>query len=108
MSGGSYRTNTDSQYRATLQSIMDTRDEARDGATSGQQLQIEATLAVALSNLAVAEAIHQFRESIEGDWQALIEALAKERPIVVNTTGEVTLDPEATAEAINRILRSKP
>lgn len=52
-------------------------------------------VAIALSNLAVAEAIHRVAASLGSV------------PVVVNSTGSVTLDPEAVAEAVNQILNRK-
>lgn len=52
---------TRGQYLAAAQSIKDTIDETRG---YGPELAIQATLTVALSNLAVAEAVHRVADTL--------------------------------------------
>lgn len=85
-----YRTH--GQYRAAAESVMDLLQELRNG----QRLDpLVGAAAIALSNLAIAEAIHR------------VAATLGSVPVVVNSTGSVTLDPEAVAEAVNQILNRK-
>ncbi len=94
------------QYRAAAQSVKDVIDNlapTRRPAGSPSRVeesQVDALLAVALSNLAVAEAIHRVALAVEA---------RDERPVVVNSTGSVTLDPDAVAEALTKIInREQP
>lgn len=87
------------QYRAAIDAIADLTQEIERSAaptsTEGRLLNALGHAAVAESNLAVAEAIHRVAASLGSV------------PVVVNSTGSVTLDPEAVAEAVNQILNRK-
>lgn len=52
------------------------------------ELDLSAQVCIALSNLAIAEAVHMLAGAI------------RERPVVVNSTGTIDLDPEKVAAAI--------
>lgn len=81
------------QYRAAAQSVFDLLKEVRDG-NRLDPLIGDAT--VALSNLAVAEAIHRVAACLE-----------KGTPVMIESRGTVELDPTSVAEAITKILNRK-
>jgi len=83
---------TQGQYRAAGQSIKDVVDNVRANSNLERE-QVYATLAVALSNLAVTEAIHRVAACLE-----------KGTPVMIESRGTVELDPTAVAESIQKIL----
>jgi len=79
---------TRGQYDEALQSVFDYKQD-RDTEGLGPVL-------IALSNLAVAEAIHRVAACLE-----------KGTPVMIESRGMVELDPTSVAEAINKILNKE-
>jgi len=72
------------QYLATTEAIQ----EYSNSGVRGEDLVLDGNVVIALSNLAVAEAVH------------LLTAAIKVRPVEITTTGSLTLDPEKVAAAL--------
>ena len=60
------------QYTASMKSIWDTLEGYRDSRERPELLMVEATLTVALSNMAVAEAIHRVAAAVEHREQVVV------------------------------------
>ena len=86
----SYRTR--GQYKAAARSIYEFQNDWESGLLDERGVAFTGPVLVALSNLAVAEAIHELRQQLH------------KVPVVVNTTGSVDLNPDAVAGALARLL----
>lgn len=80
------------QYRAAAQSVQDFIESMNGGARDAGR----GAAVIALSNLAVAEAIHRVAACLE-----------KGTPVMIESRGTVELDPTSVAEAIEKILNRK-
>ncbi len=80
------------RYTAATETIQSTLAQYVREETPLPELMFQATIGISLSNLAVAEAIHMLREQLSA------------QPVEITTTGSVTLDPEAVAATVRKIL----
>lgn len=83
---------TSGQYLAAARSIQDLLDYMRNNT----RVDVQGLVVIALSNLAVAEAIHRVASVLE-----------KGTPISVVSTGTIDLDPDKVAATIQAILLRK-
>lgn len=83
---------TSGQYLAAARSIKDLLDYMRNNT----RVDVQGLVVIALSNLAVAEAIHRVAAVLE-----------KGAPVSVVSTGTIDLDPDKVAATIQAILLRK-
>lgn len=85
---------TRGQYRAAAESVAELLDDIEAIETQHDKwaVEVSAQVCIALSNLAVAEAIHRVAAVLE-----------KGTPVAINTTGTIDLNPTSVAQAWRQI-----